>query len=427
MTKINFRTVLLIIGFFYVFNNTSNAQDTNQDLHFQTTNSWSQALNLAKKQRKMVFVDCYTTWCGPCKEMDETAFKDPGIKRFLDSAFISIRVQMDSTKHDSKNIRAWYGVSRKMRQEYQVNEFPSFLFFSADGKIVHRWSGLLSSHDFLTVARDATQPQRQFYTKKRKFERHDLPPADMPYLAIQADILGQKQLAINVAKTYVNEYMHLLPEKQLLEPMNLAFLKKFTKSTSDPGYSFFSKFETKIDSVFGPGYSAKLQIAVLAESIVKPMITKDSTITWKKVEKTLSEKYPRYGTIAVLQERVFQDAFKRKNWADLETAFSRYYTVADTLNVFNVNTLGWYIFQHSSDIATLTLAGNVLKKVMGDDPYSIDTYANLLYKIGDVKNALVFENQARKLDSVSKASSNRNPDPVFAETITKMEKGVKTW
>ena len=33
-----------------------------------------EALEQAKAQGKMVFVDCYTTWCGPCKMMAQEVF-----------------------------------------------------------------------------------------------------------------------------------------------------------------------------------------------------------------------------------------------------------------------------------------------------------------------------------------------------------------
>ena len=39
------------------------AQTNFQDISF------SEALKKAKEENKMVFVDCYTSWCGPCKYM----------------------------------------------------------------------------------------------------------------------------------------------------------------------------------------------------------------------------------------------------------------------------------------------------------------------------------------------------------------------
>ena len=39
-----------------------------------TEGSWSQVLSDAKKQNKLIFIDIYTTWCGPCKMMSANTF-----------------------------------------------------------------------------------------------------------------------------------------------------------------------------------------------------------------------------------------------------------------------------------------------------------------------------------------------------------------
>lgn len=34
--------------------------------------SWEEAIELAKANDKVIFVDAYTTWCGPCKKCQNT-------------------------------------------------------------------------------------------------------------------------------------------------------------------------------------------------------------------------------------------------------------------------------------------------------------------------------------------------------------------
>jgi thiol-disulfide isomerase/thioredoxin len=45
-------------------------------IQFINGKNWSEVLALAKKENKYIFVDCYTTWCGPCKYMSGTLFHD---------------------------------------------------------------------------------------------------------------------------------------------------------------------------------------------------------------------------------------------------------------------------------------------------------------------------------------------------------------
>ena len=40
-------------------------------IHFEQGLSWKDILAKAKAEHKYIFVDCYATWCGPCKYMDK--------------------------------------------------------------------------------------------------------------------------------------------------------------------------------------------------------------------------------------------------------------------------------------------------------------------------------------------------------------------
>ena len=49
--------------------------------------SFSEALKRAEVEDKLLFVDCFTTWCGPCKYMSETVFKQEKVGDFLNLNF----------------------------------------------------------------------------------------------------------------------------------------------------------------------------------------------------------------------------------------------------------------------------------------------------------------------------------------------------
>ncbi len=45
-----------------------------QGIKFEKTLSWPEICEKAQKENKYIFVDCYTTWCGPCKKMDQEVY-----------------------------------------------------------------------------------------------------------------------------------------------------------------------------------------------------------------------------------------------------------------------------------------------------------------------------------------------------------------
>ncbi|MEO0469894.1 MAG: thioredoxin family protein, partial [Bacteroidota bacterium] len=56
--------------------------------------SWDDALAKAKKEKKVVFVDAYTDWCGPCKAMARNTFPNDDVGEFFNKHFINYKYNM---------------------------------------------------------------------------------------------------------------------------------------------------------------------------------------------------------------------------------------------------------------------------------------------------------------------------------------------
>lgn len=87
-------------------------------------------LKKAKSENKMVFMDVYAVWCGPCKLMDKTTFSDSLVAKKFNVEFISYKVNAEDVP------------GRVIVQKYMVNAFPTYLFFSPPGELVNRLEGV---------------------------------------------------------------------------------------------------------------------------------------------------------------------------------------------------------------------------------------------------------------------------------------------
>src|ERR1700679_216131 len=82
------------------------AQETG--IQFQKGLTWDQVLQEAKTEHKYIFVDCYASWCAPCKWMDANIYSLQEVGNAYNKDFISVRVQIDTTKDDNEDIKNWY-------------------------------------------------------------------------------------------------------------------------------------------------------------------------------------------------------------------------------------------------------------------------------------------------------------------------------
>lgn len=111
-----------------------------EGISFVKSKSLQPLLDRAKAENKLVFLDFYTTWCLPCRVMDEEVFSLAGTGRALDKNFISYKVNAEK---DNGPVLATV---------YSVYAYPALLFLDADGNVLARKDGSLSNSQFLDLA-----------------------------------------------------------------------------------------------------------------------------------------------------------------------------------------------------------------------------------------------------------------------------------
>lgn len=97
-----------------------------------------QAAAKAKKENKLVFVDCYTQWCGPCKKMARDIFPQEKVGKFMNERFVNVKIDMEASYAE--------GLSK----EWQVSGYPTFIIFNADGKEIGRFMGGSDADGFIS-------------------------------------------------------------------------------------------------------------------------------------------------------------------------------------------------------------------------------------------------------------------------------------
>jgi len=103
----------------------------------------------ATAESKPVFVVFETSWCGYCRKMNRTTFKDPAVVELLND-MVAIRVNAE----DNKKVGGFSG--RELAARYGISGYPALLLLDSSGRVRARASGFLESSAFLDWVEGAT-------------------------------------------------------------------------------------------------------------------------------------------------------------------------------------------------------------------------------------------------------------------------------
>jgi len=138
------KTSSIISLLLFFFTSRMNAQDKpGAGIRF-FEGSYAALLQEAQRQQKMVFIDVYTDWCGPCKQMDQQVFPLKAVGDKYNPLFISYKLNAEK------------GEGVALAKKFNIGAYPSFLYLDNNGHLVHKVIGEGAAEVFNSHADKAT-------------------------------------------------------------------------------------------------------------------------------------------------------------------------------------------------------------------------------------------------------------------------------
>ena len=140
----------IILGLIFLLSCTGVARAQDRDsigIHF-FEGTFKEALQLAKKENKLIFMDGYGSWCGPCAQMVRLIFPLKEVGDFYNKHFINLKRNMEE------------GEGIELCKRYNVVSYPTWLFINDKGFVVHSASGFKEAEAFIALGQEALNGSR---------------------------------------------------------------------------------------------------------------------------------------------------------------------------------------------------------------------------------------------------------------------------
>ncbi|WP_312191689.1 thioredoxin fold domain-containing protein [Sphingobacterium sp.] len=393
----------------------------NEGVKFEHGLNWTQIQEKAAKENKFIFVDCFTTWCGPCKYMSNTIFPQAKVGDFFNAKFINAKIQMDKTDKDNEEVKSWYQEADRFAKDYNVRAYPTFLIFDTKGNLVHRIVGGGEADDFIAKARKAFDPNTQYETLLAKFN------ADPNNLSIAKSMAQAAKDAYDQETQAKAEGIVLtsLPTDQIFTKEYIELLLSAANVVDSKAFNLIKDNQAKFDAVSEKVKANDFLSQLLIANTINTKISAKEAVDFTAIEKELAQKYPTINTEKAsleIQPRYFSYT---KNYPGLRDSFNKYIAkYGSTITAGELNNMAWSIFENCDDPACLKAAAEWSKLSLEKEketPMYLDTFANILYRLGEKEKAI--KTQEKAISLLTDATQKEE----YVATLQKMKKGEKTW
>lgn len=230
--------------------------------------TWEEAKAKAKETDKLIFVDAYTTWCGPCKRMARDIFPLEEVGKFYNSSFINYKLDMEK------------GEGPAFASKYKVSAYPTFVFVDGDGNMIFNRVGGSDQKGFILMGSTALEKYDRSPQFAAKYDAGDRSP-ELIYDYIKAlNASGKSSLKV------ANEFLNTQPNNKSDIYYKIIF-ESAVSSDSKP-FSLLLANEKPISRIYtGSAYDKRIY-AALINSVNKgieydsPGLIEDALVTAKK-------------------------------------------------------------------------------------------------------------------------------------------------
>ncbi|GJM33113.1 MAG: hypothetical protein DHS20C18_21140 [Saprospiraceae bacterium] len=350
--------------------------------------SWEEALAKAKMEEKIIFVDAYASWCGPCKRMAANVFPLPEVGEFFNKNFISLKLDMEKDKE---------GI--KFRQKYPVSAFPTLYFIDYNEEVIQVVRGAQQADALIKLGEGALQKVDRSGEFEEAYEQGDRNP-ELVYNYVKAlNRAGKSSLKI------ANEYIR--DQKDLTTEQNLRFLLEATTEADSRIFTLMIDHRKQLEALIGEE-EVETKVLMACQATAQKGIEFENKALIDEAINKMKQHYPQKAENFAIQTRMSfclacQDA---KDYVAACKDYAKKIAKNDPNQLDKIAmTLSK---QFGDDTKAMKAAENFAETAAkGSNRYEFYiTYADILYKNGKQKDALEAANKSLEL------AQNQGPNAI---------------
>lgn len=196
--------------------------------------TYKEAIEAAKAEKKQVFMDFYTDWCGPCKMMTREVFPQKMVGDYMNKRFVCIKINAEK------------GDGVALADKYKIKAYPTFIVIDTTEKEIGRKMGSNSPEGFISNIEQMVNPNLAPEVIKKRYESGERTAEVVKnYAANELDALIGTRITQedydkkrNEMRQLVQDYFTKLSDKDRVKPENMFIYREYTNNIYTPSGRF---------------------------------------------------------------------------------------------------------------------------------------------------------------------------------------------
>ena len=193
--------------------------------------SWAEAKEKAKAEEKLIFVDAYASWCGPCKRMARNVFPDPEVGAMFNENFICLKIDMEKPEN------------AEFASKFPVSAYPTLYFIDAEETVKIKEVGAKQVKSLIDMGMRAIGAQMNLDELEEQYEAGERDPEFLFRFVRALNLSGKPSLKIT------NHY--LLGQDDLKTRFNREFIYEGLVEIDSRVYKLLMKDRKGINELIG--------------------------------------------------------------------------------------------------------------------------------------------------------------------------------
>lgn len=336
----------------------------------------------AKKEKKLIFIDAYASWCGPCKLLEKNIFPKPAVKEFYNKTFINTHIDMEK------------GEGVQIAQKYMIRSYPTLMFINGDGEIIQKALGYMDEDAFLALGKEVGNPLNAQSSPKELFEKGEKDPQ-----FLETIIKNNANSNYDFAKKASERYLDGKKDKELSKD-DVSYILYFIKSVNDPNYKVFKDRKAEIIKFIPEDTYAQFDQQIRLSEVLEASVNVD--------EGTINDDYFFKNAVPLVGQFEAEKALNKVkitiypqmgNFEAYEKAALNYYKNPEDYSTAELDKAAWIFSQNITNQNSLNQAKIWAEKsvMKSESPENTYILAKLYQKTGDLKQAKAYAEMSKNI------------------------------